>query len=103
MRKALVTGVAGQDGTYLAEFLLESGYEVHGTDNDAVGLAEAEALIKAGSHSETTIPSPGRFQQSSLNRTMLFVGSGQTRSTILPRRPEWTTHSSNRWPQHRVW
>ena len=52
MRKALVTGVAGQDGTYLAEFLLESGYEVHGTDNDAVGLAEAEALIKAGSHSE---------------------------------------------------
>ena len=46
MRKALVTGVAGQDGTYLAEFLLESGYEIYGTDNNAVGLAETEALIK---------------------------------------------------------
>ena len=27
---ALVTGVTGQDGSYLAEFLLEKGYEVHG-------------------------------------------------------------------------
>ncbi len=30
MKKALVTGVTGQDGSYLAEFLLEKGYEVHG-------------------------------------------------------------------------
>src|SRR5262245_31788343 len=29
-RKALITGVTGQDGAYLAEFLLEKGYEVHG-------------------------------------------------------------------------
>ncbi|HDY8572242.1 TPA: GDP-mannose 4,6-dehydratase, partial [Klebsiella pneumoniae] len=27
---ALITGVTGQDGSYLAEFLLEKGYEVHG-------------------------------------------------------------------------
>jgi GDPmannose 4,6-dehydratase len=30
MRKALITGVTGQDGSYLAEFLLAKGYEVHG-------------------------------------------------------------------------
>jgi GDPmannose 4,6-dehydratase len=30
MKKALVTGITGQDGSYLAEFLLHKGYEVHG-------------------------------------------------------------------------
>src|SRR5579883_1347488 len=29
-RKALITGITGQDGAYLAEYLLEKGYEVHG-------------------------------------------------------------------------
>ena len=29
-RKALITGITGQDGSYLAEFLLQKGYEVHG-------------------------------------------------------------------------
>ncbi|GMV97221.1 MAG: GDP-mannose 4,6-dehydratase [Phycisphaerae bacterium] len=29
-RKALITGITGQDGSYLAEFLLDKGYEVHG-------------------------------------------------------------------------
>ena len=28
--KALITGITGQDGSYLAELLLEKGYEVHG-------------------------------------------------------------------------
>ena len=30
MKKAFITGITGQDGSYLAEFLLEKGYEVHG-------------------------------------------------------------------------
>ena len=30
MKKALITGVTGQDGSYLAEFLIEKGYDVHG-------------------------------------------------------------------------
>ncbi len=30
MRRALITGITGQDGSYLAEFLLDKGYEVHG-------------------------------------------------------------------------
>ena len=29
-KRALITGITGQDGSYLAEFLLEKGYEVHG-------------------------------------------------------------------------
>ena len=30
MKRALITGITGQDGSYLAEFLLEKGYEVYG-------------------------------------------------------------------------
>lgn len=30
MKKAFITGVTGQDGSFLAELLLEKGYEVHG-------------------------------------------------------------------------
>src|SRR5690606_36797615 len=30
MKKALITGITGQDGSYLTEFLLSKGYEVHG-------------------------------------------------------------------------
>ena len=30
MKVALITGITGQDGSYLAELLLEKGYEVHG-------------------------------------------------------------------------
>src|SRR4051812_29269816 len=31
MKRALITGITGQDGSYLAELLLDKGYEVHGT------------------------------------------------------------------------
>lgn len=30
MKQAIITGVTGQDGSYLSEFLLEKGYDVHG-------------------------------------------------------------------------
>jgi len=30
MKKALITGITGQDGAYLSELLLDKGYEVHG-------------------------------------------------------------------------
>mgnify|MGYP001110700636 FL=1 len=38
MKKALITGITGQDGSYLAEFLLEKGYEVHGIKRRASSL-----------------------------------------------------------------
>ena len=31
MKKAIITGINGQDGSYLSELLLEKGYEVYGT------------------------------------------------------------------------
>lgn len=34
-KKALILGISGQDGSYLAKFLLDKGYEVHGTSRDA--------------------------------------------------------------------
>ena len=36
--KALITGITGQDGSYLTEFLLEKGYEVHGIKRRASSL-----------------------------------------------------------------
>jgi GDPmannose 4,6-dehydratase len=35
MKKAMVTGISGQDGSYLAKLLLQNGYEVYGTSRDA--------------------------------------------------------------------
>ena len=39
---ALITGITGQDGSYLAELLLEKGYEVHGIKEDQVLLIHRE-------------------------------------------------------------
>lgn len=46
MRRALICGVSGQDGAYLARFLLENGYEVWGTSRDAqaAGFANLKHL-----------------------------------------------------------
>ncbi|MEJ9114301.1 GDP-mannose 4,6-dehydratase [Bacillus paramobilis] len=47
MKKALITGVTGQDGSYLAEFLLEKGYEVHGIirRSSSYNLDRIESLV----------------------------------------------------------
>ena len=36
VKKALITGVTGQDGSYLVELLLEKNYEIHGIKEEAV-------------------------------------------------------------------
>jgi GDPmannose 4,6-dehydratase len=41
MSRALITGVTGQDGSYLAELLLEKGYEVHGVSRAANSLEQS--------------------------------------------------------------
>ena len=40
MKKALITGITGQDGSYLAEFLLDKGYEVPDLGNFPLKLKE---------------------------------------------------------------
>ena len=44
-KTALVTGINGQDGSYLAEFLLDKGYEVHGIKEEVVFLIHRELTI----------------------------------------------------------
>ena len=54
MRKvALITGITGQDGAYLAEFLLEKGYEVHGTirRSSSINTDRIDGLISKYSES----------------------------------------------------
>lgn len=48
MKRALITGVTGQDGSYLAEFLLDKGYEVHGIirRSSAFNTSRIEHLYK---------------------------------------------------------
>lgn len=44
MKKALIIGISGQDGSYLAEFLLAKGYEVHGTSRDHEACSFSNAV-----------------------------------------------------------
>ena len=55
MKKALITGVTGQDGSYLAEFLLQKGYEVHGLRRrcSSFNTGRIDHLIKEAREEET--------------------------------------------------
>ena len=51
MKKALITGVTGQDGSYLSEFLLEKGYDVHGIiRRSSVDFRERIAHLEGHEH-----------------------------------------------------
>ena len=54
MKTALITGVTGQDGAYLAEFLLQKGYVVHGVKrrSSLFNTARIDRLIEASSRGE---------------------------------------------------
>jgi len=60
---ALIAGITGQDGAYLARFLLEKGYVVHGTSRDAA-LARLDGLIALGICDKVALHSmsPADFQ-----------------------------------------
>lgn len=49
MKKALITGITGQDGSYLAEFLLKRGYEVHGIER-RIALEDPEHRLPRVKH-----------------------------------------------------
>ena len=51
MKKALITGITGQDGSFLAEFLLDKGYDVHGTiRRSSVDFRERIAHLEGREH-----------------------------------------------------
>jgi GDPmannose 4,6-dehydratase len=62
-KMALVAGITGQDGAYLARFLLGKGYVVHGTSRDAA-LARLDGLIALGIRDKVALHSmsPADFQ-----------------------------------------
>ena len=64
MKKALITGVTGQDGAYLAELLLEKGYEVHGLEVDiksrsAIKQSVADAVQLLGGDIDILVNAAG--------------------------------------------
>ena len=56
-KKALITGITGQDGSYLAELLLSKGYEVHGLvrRSSSVNTSRIDHLLHASHQSETKL------------------------------------------------
>jgi GDPmannose 4,6-dehydratase len=52
VKKALITGITGQDGSYLAELLLEKGYEVHGIIRRASTFNTARMFLHYGDLSD---------------------------------------------------
>jgi GDPmannose 4,6-dehydratase len=57
MKKALITGITGQDGSYLAELLLEKGYEVHGIKRRAshFNTARLDHIYEDPHHEDTRL------------------------------------------------
>lgn len=54
MKKALITGITGQDGAYLARLLLDKGYQVYGTARDAQ-MASLSNLERLGIHKQVSL------------------------------------------------
>jgi GDPmannose 4,6-dehydratase len=85
---ALITGVTGQDGSYLAEFLLEKGYEVHGIKRRA-SLFNTQRIDHI--YQDPHTPSPdlklhyGDLSDTS-NLTRIVQKSSLTKSTTWARR-----------------
>jgi GDP-D-mannose dehydratase len=47
-RTAIITGITGQDGSYLAELLLEKGYKVHGLSRKAADFPRLHPALAGG-------------------------------------------------------
>jgi GDPmannose 4,6-dehydratase len=68
-RRALILGITGQDGSYLARFLLARGYEVHGTSRDAQ-VARFEGLLALGIRDAVALSSTSPVDFHSVARTI---------------------------------
>ena len=43
---ALISGITGQNGSFLVEFLIEKGYEVHGVETDAISILRMQEAVR---------------------------------------------------------
>lgn len=84
MNRALIIGISGQDGTYLARYLLNKNYEVHGTSRDAdlsnfYGLKKLNIFDKVVLHSMSLIDFRSVMQTIlQVQPTEIYNLSGQT-------------------------
>ena len=80
MKKAIITGISGQDGSYLAEFLLKKNYEVHGIIKRE-SFEDSEKLKNIKS-----IKSKITLHEGSLNDQLSIYKIFRCRKRILPKR-----------------
>jgi GDPmannose 4,6-dehydratase len=79
MKKALITGITGQDGSYLAEQLLEKGYEVHGMirRSSSFNTQRLDHIFKGGTDEQgelLTLHYGDLTDSSNLNRLLEKIG-----------------------------
>ena len=77
MKKALITGITGQDGSYLAELLIEKGYEVHGVirRSSSPNLSRIQSLCKNKSLKNRFILHQGDLGDSSSIKRIVEMSS----------------------------
>ena len=67
-KRALITGITGQDGSYLAELLLNKGYEVHGIIRDSISGDQLEAKVHV-------LTSKGQFVHPSSSQGSMWMST----------------------------
>ena len=72
MKKALITGITGQDGSYLAELLLEKGYEVHGIMR-RVSVFTTQRIEHILNHKNLTLHHGDLSDSSNLHRLIMSI------------------------------
>ena len=87
-KRALITGVTGQDGAYLAELLLHKGYEVHGIKrrSSSFNTARIDHLFRDPHEPDVKLVLHYGDMTDSTNLSASFKKCSRTRSTTSPRR-----------------
>jgi nucleoside-diphosphate-sugar epimerase len=88
-KKALITGITGQDGAYLAEFLLEKGYEVHGIKRRA-SLFNTDRIdhLYQDPMKQTAVPDPALRRSHGCHQPDPHSAAGPAGRGLQPGGPE---------------
>jgi len=86
MKKALITGITGQDGAYLADFLLKEGYEVHGIKRRSSSFNTARVDHFYKDPHEQDVRFFMHYGDLTDATNQLFKWFSRTKCTTLPRR-----------------
>jgi GDPmannose 4,6-dehydratase len=99
MKKALITGITGQDGAYLAELLLEKGYQVHGIKRRA-SLFNTQRIDHLFSHPRMTLHHGDMTDSSSLQHIIqrvqpdeIYNLAAQSHVAVSFEEPEYTANA----------